>query len=135
MATREQNCRFGVDEQGEKPCGECRRCCDELKAALEHSQANLQIVGKSMDESELLLIAAQDELVAIVDACGFEYDSDPDAPRTLVGYVREVHGMAVDQAEHVTSDHIDAAVRRLSISSRHTRARLARTAAAEGGGS
>jgi hypothetical protein len=34
MATREQNCRFGVDEQGEKPCGECRRCCDELKARL-----------------------------------------------------------------------------------------------------
>ena len=74
------------------------------------------------------------EIAAIVDACGFEYDSDPDAPRTLVGYVREVHGMAVDQAEHVTSDHIDAAVRRLSINSRHMRARLARLAAAEDGG-
>ena len=90
---REEVCEMDVEECGGKPCGECRRCCDALKAALEYSQANLQIMGKSMDESELLLIAAQDELVAIVDACGFEYDSDPDAPRTLVGYVRSVHEM------------------------------------------
>ena len=34
MATRERNCQFGVDEQSENPCGECRRCCDELKAVI-----------------------------------------------------------------------------------------------------
>ena len=34
MATRERNCQFGVDEQMEPPCGECRRCCDVLKAEL-----------------------------------------------------------------------------------------------------
>ena len=33
-----------------------------LRAALKHSQDNLQIVGKSMDESELLLIQAQTRL-------------------------------------------------------------------------
>lgn len=38
---------------------------DAALAALEHSQANLQIVGKSMDESELLLIAAQDKIAEL----------------------------------------------------------------------
>lgn len=31
MATREQNCKFGVEEEGAEPCGECRRCCDYWK--------------------------------------------------------------------------------------------------------
>ncbi len=32
MSTRELRCRFDHEEEGAPVCGECRRCCDALKA-------------------------------------------------------------------------------------------------------
>lgn len=59
------------------------------------------------------------ERAAIVDACGFAHDDDPEAPKTLTEYVRETQKFAVGHMENWTSDHKDAAVRRLSRNSEH----------------
>lgn len=103
-----------------------RTAADELDAALGRVGELEGEVEHQMNCTRIVIGRAKADEDAIIDACGFEYDDDPDAPRTLVEYVREAQGMAVDHAEHVTAEHADAAVRRLSISSRHTRAQLER---------
>lgn len=59
------------------------------------------------------------ERAAIVAACGFDHDHDPEAPKTLSEYVRETQIMAVRCATEWTSDYKEAAVRRLSRHSKH----------------
>ena len=61
----------------------------------------------------------EDERATVVDACGFDYDNDPEAPKTLTEYVRETQLLAVRCASEWTGDYREAAVRRLSRNSEH----------------
>ena len=54
MATREQRCRFDHEEEGAPVCGECRRCCDALKALLEVLETDVdRMRGKFAEIAQL----------------------------------------------------------------------------------
>lgn len=95
---------------------------EEVAERLAGADADAFVIGNLNAK----LVELGTEQTAIIEACGFEHDSDPDAPRTLVGYVRETQTLAVSMAEHYTAADADAAVRRVSTSSRHARAQLDR---------
>lgn len=98
---------------------QCDGKADTPSAALNDAFAVLESQVRRAALAERRVKELEEERAKIVEACGFEHDNDPLAPKNLPEYVRETQELAIYSASEWTSDYREAAIRRLSRNSKH----------------